>query len=77
MVRQAEEEAVAKAKEVRIIVLAGQEPGEVQHRMMGNIRTDGGESGERNGRVPEVGGSEVYIHCASSHGMWDVSGNTT
>jgi hypothetical protein len=62
MVRQAEEEAVAKAKEARIIVLAGQQPAEVQHRMMGNIRIDGGESGERNGRVPEVGG----VGCTST-----------
>jgi hypothetical protein len=35
MVREAEEEATAKAKEAPIIVLQGQEAGEPQHSMMG------------------------------------------
>jgi hypothetical protein len=74
MVRQAEEEAVAKAQDARIIVLAGQEAGEVQHRMMGAYVLMEGEV--VNGRCVwkrEGKGMDAYMYYAASYGEWYVS----
>jgi hypothetical protein len=73
MVRQAEEEAVAKAKEARIIVLAGQEAGEVQHEMMGAyVLMEGKMVGGRCVWKQEGVGRDAYLFDAASHGIWIV-----
>jgi hypothetical protein len=74
MVRQAEEEAVAKAKEARIIVLAGQEAGEVKHRMMGAyVLMEGKMVGGRCVWKQEGVGRDAYMFYAARHGIWFVS----
>jgi microsomal dipeptidase-like Zn-dependent dipeptidase len=76
MVRQAEEEAVAKAKEARIIVLAGQEAGEVQHNLMGvYVLMEGKMVGGRCVWKREGVGMEAYMYYAASHGEWFVGGD--
>jgi hypothetical protein len=73
MVRQAEEEAVAKAKEARIIVLAGQEAGEVQHRMMGAyVLMEGKVVSGRCVWKREGMGMEAYMYYAARRGQWHV-----
>jgi hypothetical protein len=76
MVRQAEEEAVAKAKEARIIVLAGQEAGQPQHCMMGAyVLMEGQLVGGRCVWQREGAGlglPEAYIHYVGSRGEWYV-----
>jgi hypothetical protein len=74
MVRQAEEEAVAKSKEARIIVIAGQEAGEVQHRMMGvYVLMEGKIVNGRGVWKREGMGAEAYMYYGASYGAWFVS----
>jgi hypothetical protein len=71
MVRQAEEEATAKAKEAPIIVLQGQEAGEPQHCMMGAYELMEGKLVSGKGVWQRKGsGLEAYLYYAGSSGKW-------
>jgi hypothetical protein len=71
MVRQAEEEAVTKAKEARIIVIAGQAAGNAQHCMMGAyVLMEGKVVSGRCVWKREGMGMEAYMYYAASHGKW-------
>jgi hypothetical protein len=71
--QHAEQEAVTKAQEARIIGLAGQEAGDLQHCMMGAyVLMEGKLVGGRCVWQREGAGLEAYIYYAETREQWYV-----